>query len=138
MLVPPNVLYVPNRAYNLIFISQARKNGYRAIVDTDDDDPNIGRLKLLHKHTNDAKMVGKEFSGLYHADERILKDSAKLVLEDKIRLWHERLGQCSHRTPKKSITKVIGIDKNKIDQYEKLCKACVLGKITRDPRKLST
>lgn len=44
-----------------------KKNGCRAIVNNDNDNPEIGSLEVLHKTTEEVKMVGTEIDGLYHA-----------------------------------------------------------------------
>lgn len=123
-----NMFYIPDIAYNLISISQERENGFRAILVTHGDDPKIGRLELLHKNTNDVNMVGEEVIGLYHAAIGVFKDNANVVTESKNGFWHERLGYCAYRTLKSTVTY----------QNESMCRACMIAKITRSPRKSST
>lgn len=46
-----NVLYAPGMIFNLISSSQARRNGFQTEIDSDQENPTLGILKLIHKRS---------------------------------------------------------------------------------------
>lgn len=79
-----NVLYVPNLAYNLIFIPQARKNGYRSNLDSTDTDPKASLVELLQNSSSELNMVGKKTNGLYRAAITICKENVNVRSEKEV------------------------------------------------------
>lgn len=134
-VVLSHVLYAPDLIYNLISMSQARRNNFRIIIDANNKKPDMGMLSLFHKPSGEVKMVGIETnSGLYRAVVKVRQEEANVATNKTGVNWHERLGHCSRKTLQATLPHVNGI--GEINEEEgKMCESCVLGKITRMPRK---
>lgn len=131
-----DVLLVPDLAYNLISVSQARRNGHRIVIDEKWNHDGRGVLELFNKKSKDVKMVGIETNeGLYEAALDVQMEQAHAAVITKEKPWHKRMGHCGKETLLKSIPHVDGINEEEINLDNDVCRPCALSKATRVPRK---
>lgn len=136
IVVLTDVLLVPEIAYNLISISQARRNGHRIIIDGRRNQNQRGVLELFNKKSGDVKMIGIETKeGLYEAALKVRLEKAHTAVCAKEKPWHERMGHCGKETLIRSLPHIDGINEGEINIDDEFCRPCVLSKSTRAPRK---
>lgn len=135
VLMFSHFLSAPDLIYILISMSQARLKNFRIIIEGKNKNPGVVMVGLFHKQSGEIKMVGVETnSGLYRVVVKVRQEKENAETNNADFKWYERLGQCSQKTLQVTVPHVYGI--GKINEEEgKMCKSCVLGKITRMPRK---
>lgn len=131
-----DVLYFPILIYNFTSISQARRKGYWMTVDDKHEENQTGGMKLIHKESNKVKVIGIESRvRLYEASIKVSNNSVKIATHKKHALWHEMIGQCRNTILRNSTFYIIGVNEEKLQNNNELCKSSVMEEEVRVPRK---
>lgn len=83
---------------------------FQVIINNDRADPKAGITDLMHKPSQDVKMVRVEISdGLYETVGTVCDGVTKILTGKQRRQWHQRLGHCSSDVLKATLPHVRGI-----------------------------
>lgn len=130
-----NVLYVPNIAYNLISVSQARENDFKIILDCYYKGLGHGKMELFHRGSGKTKSSATETTDeLYNAAVQKFRGEAPFPKKHPGTILYSRLGHCTHDTITATTSNVNGTKKEIFENLRTKCTACALEKSTHQPR----
>lgn len=80
-----NVLDVPDIPYNSISVSVTNRNAFKVVIDCEQEDLRTGKMKIVHKNTAKAVMIGVETNdGLYEGGLQTCTGEAAKAQKTKI------------------------------------------------------
>ena len=125
-----NVLFIPQLTNNLFSVKAATKHGHVVLFND---------AECWVRCPEGRKVqLGLANGKLYEMRCKVIHDSAAIVHEKEVDMWHKRLGHVNERTLKEMVKNgtVHGL---KIPDFKSLsfCEGCVEGKMSRKPFKSS-
>lgn len=113
-----NVLLVPKLGYSLVSLSQARKKGFKIIIDTNEVRHKTSQMYPVHKSINTVKLIGDETSKrLYEALVAVLGCEAATTQNMKKTNCDDTLGLCKDETITASLRHIDGVKQSEINDF---------------------